>query len=122
MKRFIVELDGQREEGWFEKIKGTLWVHWRGQTLTWEPKSSERKRSRDSDLHRGEILAPMPGKITKILKQEGESVKSGELVLVMEAMKMEYSLNSHRDGLIKKLKVSVGSQVELHQILVEVGS
>ena len=61
----------------------------------------------------------MPGKITKILKSEGSTVKAAEVILVMEAMKMEYSLKAEVNCTIEKMKVSTGQQVTLGAVLVK---
>ena len=57
------------------------------------------------------LNSPMQGTVVKILKANGERVKAGDLVVVLEAMKMEQPLIAHRDGVIEKLTVSVGQTV-----------
>ena len=59
----------------------------------------------------------MVGKILKIEKQVGEHVDEDEVVLVMEAMKMEIPIVSPASGTVKELKVSVGQAVEAEQAL-----
>ena len=63
------------------------------------------------------IEAPMVGKILKIEKQVGDRVEEDEVVLVMEAMKMEIPIVSPVSGLVKELKVSPGQAVEAEQEL-----
>jgi acetyl-CoA carboxylase biotin carboxyl carrier protein len=63
------------------------------------------------------IEAPMVGKILKIEKQVGDRVEEDEVVLVMEAMKMEIPIVSPVSGLLKELKVSPGQAVEAEQEL-----
>ena len=59
----------------------------------------------------GAVVAPMPGTIVKILKAEGEAVKAGEAVLVLEAMKMENEIAADKDGVVKSIAVSQGEAV-----------
>ncbi|HEU4340298.1 MAG TPA: biotin/lipoyl-containing protein [Candidatus Binatia bacterium] len=63
------------------------------------------------------IEAPMVGKILKIEKQLGDRVEEDEVVVVMEAMKMEIPVVAPVTGIVKELKVSVGQSVEAEQIL-----
>ena len=53
----------------------------------------------------------MQGTVVKIMKANGERVAAGDLIVVLEAMKMEQPLIAHKDGMISKLNVSVGQTV-----------
>lgn len=64
-----------------------------------------------------QILSPMPGTILKTNVTEGQSVKAGDIVLILEAMKMENEIVAPCDGTIKQLLVSKGSTVDTDQIL-----
>ena len=57
------------------------------------------------------ITSPMQGTVVKIMKANGERVAAGDLIVVLEAMKMEQPLIAHKDGMISKLNVSVGQTV-----------
>ncbi len=67
---------------------------------------------------RQEIKSPMPSRIVKILKSEGEEVAEGEGVIVVEAMKMESELKSSINGKVAEVKVSEGDAVESGTVLV----
>ena len=69
----------------------------------------------------GVVTAPMPGKILRILVKEGESVKTGQGLLILEAMKMENEIPSPKDGVIKKILVKEGDTVDTGQPLIEIG-
>ena len=64
-----------------------------------------------------QITSPMPGTILKLNVAEGQSVKAGDVVLILEAMKMENEIVAPCDGTIKQLLVSKGSTVDTDQIL-----
>jgi biotin carboxyl carrier protein len=59
-----------------------------------------------------EILAPMPGKIVKVLVEENQEVKAGQGLIVIEAMKMQNELRAPRPGRVEKVHVSEGLGVE----------
>lgn len=63
------------------------------------------------------IEAPMVGKVLKIEKQVGERVEEDDVVIVMEAMKMEIPVVAPAGGVIKEIKVSPGQAVEAEQVL-----
>ncbi|MBW6490661.1 MAG: biotin/lipoyl-binding protein [Lentimicrobium sp.] len=60
----------------------------------------------------GNIFSPMPGKVLKINFKEGDSVKKGEVILVVEAMKMENNILSPKDGVVENLLVKEGEMVD----------
>jgi acetyl-CoA carboxylase biotin carboxyl carrier protein len=63
------------------------------------------------------IEAPMVGKILKIEKQVGDRVEEDDVVIVMEAMKMEIPVVAPAAGVLKEVKVSPGQSVEAEQVL-----
>ncbi len=66
-----------------------------------------------------EIKAPMPGLVLEVSVTEGQAVKEGDRILILEAMKMENSILIHADAAIKKINVQAGQAVEKGQVLVE---
>jgi len=65
------------------------------------------------------LLAPMPGKIVSVNVKDGQKIKSGENLLILEAMKMENLITATKDTKIKKIKVKVNDAVDVDQILIE---
>ena len=65
-----------------------------------------------------EIKAPMPGLVLEVSVTEGQAVKEGDRILILEAMKMENSILIHTDATIKKVAVTAGQAVEKGQVLV----
>lgn len=64
------------------------------------------------------ITAPLAGSVFKILVEPGQSVKAGETVVVLEAMKMETEINAPKDGVVKEILVSVSDPVQGGQPLI----
>uniref|UniRef100_A0A7C5ZC59 Biotin/lipoyl-binding protein n=1 Tax=Caldicellulosiruptor owensensis TaxID=55205 RepID=A0A7C5ZC59_9FIRM len=63
------------------------------------------------------VSAPMPGKILSVNIQEGQKVKKGDVLFVLEAMKMENEIMAPEDGMVEKVLVSKGTQVASGDIL-----
>jgi biotin carboxyl carrier protein len=82
--------------------------------------SSGAKKIRKGAGHIGGLTSPMPGKIFKILKGPGSEVKKGDAILILEAMKMEHSIRSDKDGIVKSIPYKVGELVQGGVLLAEV--
>ena len=67
------------------------------------------------------VKAPLPGVVTKILVAEGQAVKKGETVLVLEAMKMENNITAEADGAVKGICVAAGDSVMEGTTLLTIG-
>lgn len=66
-----------------------------------------------------DLKAPMPGLIVDIKVQVGDTVKKGDTILILEAMKMENILKASGDGKIKAIKISAKQNVEKNQVMIE---
>ena len=66
-----------------------------------------------------EIKAPMPGLILSLNIEIGKTVKEGEVLLILEAMKMENAICAPRDGIIKSINIESGKTVEKGELLIE---
>ena len=114
----ILELDGRHY-----RVSGAR----RGDSLlvTVGPRGFEfkpvvpRRASARGGLVALELTAPMPGKVLKIVVAEGEAIKAGEPVVVLEAMKMETLISSEGSAKVSKIRVEVGQMVDAGEVLVE---
>lgn len=97
-----------------QMVRGQLWVHFEGQTFVYESSQKKSFGKKAGAKNRGGLLsAPMPGKITKVFKNTQDKVSAGDALIVMEAMKMEYTLKADVSGVIKSIDCKVGDQVVL---------
>lgn len=119
--RLEVELDGERVPVVIQTLKGATWLHFDGETFVLEAESGTGGKKIKA-AGGGELTAPMPGKVTKLLRQEGDLVAEGDVLVVMEAMKMEYSLKSAIAGTVEQVSCAVGDQVVLGKVLCVVKS
>ena len=81
-------------------------------------KEEKKKKDKQEGLEENHLLAPLSGTLTKIFAKEGQPIKKGEDLVIMEAMKMEYHLKAEEKGRIKKLLCQEGQVVEVNQVLV----
>jgi acetyl/propionyl-CoA carboxylase alpha subunit len=68
----------------------------------------------------GGCVAPMPGKVIELRVAEGDSVEAGQVLLIMEAMKMEHAVTAPHDGTVAQVTVAAGNQVDADALLVVV--
>jgi biotin carboxyl carrier protein len=65
------------------------------------------------------MIAPIPGVVISIAVHEGDEVATGQVICVLEAMKMKNAIRSHRKGVIASVRVTLGQSVQHHDVLVE---
>jgi biotin carboxyl carrier protein len=68
-----------------------------------------------------EVVAPMPGKVLQLKVNEGDSVKEGDTLLILEAMKMENEIVANASGSIKKISVAANDMVDTGDVLLVIG-
>ena len=66
------------------------------------------------------LKAPMPGLVVSVLIEEGQEVKKGQVMLILESMKMQNELRSPRDGKVVRVKVGNGDRVEHKETILSV--
>jgi len=84
-------------------------------------KRTKRTRSRVEHVASGDaVVAPMQGTVVKVEVTEGQSVSKGDLIVVLEAMKMEQPLTAHKDGTVTRLQATPGTTVPSDTVLCEI--
>lgn len=86
-------------------------------TVTKAPTNLEQKPKPQNNASGNEILATVPGSVFKILIKVGDSVKAGQAVIILEAMKMEIEVIAPKDGVIGEILITPNDIVENNQIL-----
>ncbi len=121
MKEQRFELNGRVHKVRSMKIGADVWLHVDGRTYVVAPEAKKKSASAGGvESATDSVESPMPGKILKINAKVGDLVEANQVLIVMEAMKMEYSLTSAIKGKVKIVKAKEGEQVELNQVLIEV--
>ncbi|MGW4252364.1 acetyl/propionyl/methylcrotonyl-CoA carboxylase subunit alpha [Streptomyces californicus] len=114
----VVEVGGKRLE---VSLPSSLGMSLARTGLAAGAKPKRRAAKKAGSAASGDSLAsPMQGTIVKIAVEEGQEVKEGDLVVVLEAMKMEQPLNAHRSGTIKGLSAAVGASVSSGALICEI--
>ena len=102
----LVEVDGQRVPvRIFDERRATA------------PRAPSSSAAHHGEHVHGEIRAPMQGTILKVLVEKGQEIRAGEVVCLLEAMKMENHIASTRDGEVTELPIHAGQVVETGQVL-----
>jgi biotin carboxyl carrier protein len=101
--------------------RGEVLVHIDGRTLAATVDARRTGAARDGGTHGdGEqtVVAPMPGRVVRLLVRPGDEVAARQGVIVVEAMKMENELRSPRAGRVKDVQVTAGTSVEAGRVLI----
>jgi biotin carboxyl carrier protein len=108
----------ESEEGWQVLLHGSQYV------LLVEDEREKRLRASSSagvlgnvDFH---LKAPMPGLVVAVPVSEGQSVERGDVLLILESMKMQNELKSPREGQVNRVRVKPGDSVEQRDTLLSV--
>jgi pyruvate carboxylase len=91
------------------KTKDKVWVQWRGKIYGLSTETNKRRSSSSGETK--ELVAPFSCKVLKIHVKAGQTVAKGDPVVVVEAMKMEYSYTSPKEGVIDSISVKEGEIV-----------
>ena len=112
MKKYEIEIDGQVYHVKVRELPDDA-------VMTEQPKAGSSRNTADSatQTEGKTMLAPMAGTILRILVKEGQRVKKGENLIVLEAMKMENEIVADEDGVIRSILVKANDSVESDQPL-----
>ncbi|HEX5810360.1 MAG TPA: biotin/lipoyl-containing protein [Anaerolineales bacterium] len=119
-------VDGRSHEGYVAPGDNDWQVLLRGRLFPVTVEDEREKRLRSAAgggvAETGEfhLKAPMPGLVVAIPVTEGDSVKKGQVLLILESMKMQNELKSPRDGIVGRVRVRAGETVEQKQTLLSV--
>ena len=112
MKKYEIEIDGQVYQVKVRELPDDA-------VMAGEPKPAVKEAAANAGmLEEGKtMLAPMAGTVLRILVKEGQHVKKGENLIVLEAMKMENEIMAPKDGTITSVATSKGATVESGALL-----
>jgi biotin carboxyl carrier protein len=82
-----------------------------------DPRSLRSRQASDDDLGPRKLVAPMPGKVVRVLVREEAEVEAGQGIVVVEAMKMQNEIKSPKKGVVRKLTASEGANVNSGDVL-----
>jgi 3-methylcrotonyl-CoA carboxylase alpha subunit len=108
--RLAIRIDGQAVQGMVKRDGELLHVFTGGahHVLDW---NDPLAHAGEHEAAGGRLTAPMPGKVVAVIAANGQQVKKGEPLVIMEAMKMEHTIAAPSDGLVEEVLYQVGDQV-----------
>jgi len=116
-------INGRSYEAYVSESDNDWQVLIRGELFSVSVEDEREKRLRaaagvaSSSTDEFNLKAPMPGLIVTVMVSEGQAVHKGEILVVLESMKMQNELKSPRDGKISRVKIKAGDNVEQNQVL-----
>lgn len=119
-------VDGKSHEAFVQEVDEEWQVLLRGRLFPVKVEDEREKRLRAAAgggvAETGEfhLKAPMPGLVVAVSVEEGQEIKKGDVLLILESMKMQNELKSPRDGIVERIKVKAGESVEQKQSLLSV--
>ncbi len=111
-----LEVDGRIYRVRAVRDRERVLVSCEGRLFEIQQESDRRRRSGEIG---GDLVAPMPGRVRRVLVSEGAPVTRGEVVFVLEAMKMEHAIRAPRDGVVRSIGQREGDLVDAGAVLAE---
>ena len=109
---------GRVQRAWAVAAGDVRWVFIDGQVFVFDADRPSGRRRRSAAAH-GSLTAPMPATVRKVLVSPGATVRHGDVLIVLEAMKMELPVRAPADGTVATLKCAEGDLVQAGQELIE---
>ncbi|MFE6884691.1 acetyl-CoA carboxylase biotin carboxyl carrier protein subunit, partial [Streptomyces sp. NPDC057702] len=117
----VVEVGGKRLEVSLPASLGFATTPATGNGAAGGGRTKRKKTKSAGGAATGDALAsPMQGTIVKTAVEEGQRVEEGDLIVVLEAMKMEQPLNAHRAGVVQGLEAAVGGSVSAGAVICQI--
>ena len=88
---------------------------------TTTPPAGMARPAATASVAAGDIKSPLPGVVLDLMVREGDTVKAGQKLMVLEAMKMENNIDSDRDGVVKSIRAHKGDSVLEGDVLMTIG-
>lgn len=115
--RFLLEGD-RNLAAWGAVVGDTRWVFLDGQVFTFERDRPQGRRA-GSPAHVGPLTAPMPATVRTVAVGPGDAVQRNDVLIVLEAMKMELPVRAEADGVVSAVHCREGAMVQSGQELIE---
>ena len=115
--RLRVEIAGTPRLAHVAKVGDSWWIHLDGRIHVVRAREPGNAGTEPSE---GSLSAPMPGTVLEVHIKEGQRVRKGQTLVVLEAMKMEHRIQAPKAGEVTELHFSVGDRVDMGEILVQI--
>ncbi|HXJ33965.1 MAG TPA: biotin/lipoyl-containing protein [Candidatus Eisenbacteria bacterium] len=118
VEELVLEVDGQPLRAVVARTRDRIHVAVGGDSFVFE-RVDDAHGGGAAGAGSGSVVAPMPGKVVKVLVAVGDAVTAGQPLVVVEAMKMETTLAAEIDGTVRALGATPGAMVDAGAVLVE---
>ena len=112
---YFIELEGKKYKAVVSKKNDLYHVFIEGKIYQLTRQKGQKQKTKEDAA--GDLNSPISGKVVKVLTLEGDSVEKGQEIMVIEAMKMEYTIVAPHDGIIEKINFKKSEQVQIHEEL-----
>lgn len=119
--KWLLRINGERSIAYTAQAKEARYVQVDGVQYQLE-RTTGNRRKRQGQAGASDLKAEMPGQVIDVRVQVGDSVSAGQVLVVLEAMKMEIRITAPAEGIVKRLLVKTGEVVERGHLLVELTS
>jgi acetyl/propionyl-CoA carboxylase alpha subunit len=116
---YLVDVDGRRERVYIAGPLHDRWVFWNGHVYRGNFAAGSTGRRRQRHTASQVAAAPMPATVINVLVKEGQPVRKGDTVVVLEAMKMELPIRAAGDAVVTAVRCRAGDLVQADATLVE---
>ncbi len=110
----VISIDGQKHRVAVARDRQGVWIGWPGRAALFSSESRVAAAAHQQDA----VRAPMTGRVIKILAELGNPAEEGDVLVILEAMKMEYRLTAPHTGLVEEVLCAEGDLVDLGAVLV----
>lgn len=108
-RQYVYTVEAENDQWWVHDNSGSFVVMWQS------PFATERLQQNSE----GSLLAPMPGVVVQVVVENGQEVEQGEILMILEAMKMEHQIIAPVDGIVAELFYEAGDSVQQDAVLLE---
>ena len=115
MSWITVDVGGQSVRVAIVRSGEGAWISWSGQARYVGPERSVKSTPAAAER---EVRAPMTGRVVKVSATPGAPVRANDILVILEAMKMEYRLIAPRDGIVESVGCKEGERVDLGHVVV----
>jgi biotin carboxyl carrier protein len=120
MSKYIIKVNGNPYEVEVQEVGGIKPNAAAARAVTKTTAPHAVKASQPKTSSTGDVAAPMPGTVLKVKVALGDTVKKGQVLLILEAMKMENEIVSPADGKVALLNVEAGKSVSAGEVMVSI--
>ena len=110
----VISINGQKHRVAVARDRQGVWIGWPGRAALFSAESRVAAAQHQQDA----VRAPMTGRVVKILAEQGNTAAEGDVLVILEAMKMEYRLTAPHTGTVEEVMCAEGELVDLGAVLV----